>query len=84
MKKYLKELHTKPHHHKKRFALLASSIVTLSIFAVWSAVRFSEKPIVVKETTGPVNLASAIESSDGLTEVVKDIKSAWQTLTDDK
>jgi hypothetical protein len=83
MKKYLSELHTKPHHHKKRFALLASGIVTLSIFAVWSVVRLSDKPIIVKETTGPVDLAAVIESTDGLTDVVKDIKSAWQTLTDD-
>ncbi len=84
MKKYLKELHQKPHHHKKRFALLASGIVTLSIFAVWSAVRLSDEPVVAKQTTGPVDLAAAIESTNGLTEVVKDIKSAWQTLTDDK
>ncbi len=84
MKKYLSTLHERPHHHKKRFAFLASGIVTLSIFAVWSLVRFSDKPIVVKQNTGPVDLAAAIESTNGLTEVVKDIKSAWQTLTDDK
>lgn len=40
MKKYLSELHTKSPAHKKRFAMLSSGAVTLSIFAVWSAVNF--------------------------------------------
>ncbi|MDP2641736.1 MAG: hypothetical protein Q8P21_00365 [bacterium] len=36
MRRYLAELHKKPDHHKRRFALLASSIVTLFIFGFWS------------------------------------------------
>ncbi len=40
MRKYLAALHQKPDHHKKRFALLASSTVTLFIFGVWSLATF--------------------------------------------
>ena len=40
MRKYLAELHNKPDHHKRRFAFLASSTVTLFIFAIWSMATF--------------------------------------------
>ncbi len=40
MKRYFAELHQKPDHHKKRFALLASGSVTLFIFGVWSLATF--------------------------------------------
>ncbi|MFH1472837.1 MAG: hypothetical protein ABIF06_00260 [bacterium] len=40
MKKYLSTLKDKPHQHRKRFALIVSSVFTLAIFAGWSLVTF--------------------------------------------
>ena len=40
MRKYLSTLHEKSPLHKKRFALLASSVMTLFIFGIWSLVTF--------------------------------------------
>lgn len=52
MRKYLATLHEKPEHHKKRFALLTSGVVTLFIFGVWSLVNFglSEGGILARDT----------------------------------
>jgi len=80
MKKYLSELHTKPHHHKKRFALAVSGSVTLLIFAVWAVVRFGDVPQIAKENSGPVNLAATVESS-GFEQIIDGIESSWQSLT---
>jgi len=41
MKTYIKTLKEKPHHHRKRFALLVSGVFTLVIFAGWSMVMFN-------------------------------------------
>ncbi len=79
MRKYLSELHTKPRHHKRRFAFLVSAVVTLSIFAIWSGVKFGAKPIVVKKETGTVNLASA-SSQNSLDKVVGSLKNSWKNL----
>ena len=40
MQEYLRKLYMKPDHHKKRFALLASSTITLFIFGIWSVATF--------------------------------------------
>ncbi|MDO8590313.1 MAG: hypothetical protein Q7R69_03540 [bacterium] len=40
MRRYLSTLHTKPERHKKQFAFLASSSITLFIFGVWSLATF--------------------------------------------
>lgn len=40
MYKYLDKVREKPVHHRKRFALLASGTITMSILAVWSFVMF--------------------------------------------
>lgn len=40
MRKYLATLHKKPESHRRRFALLASSTITLFIFSIWSLVNF--------------------------------------------
>lgn len=40
MRQYLSTLHRRPTHHKRRFALLTSSVITLFIFGVWSMVNF--------------------------------------------
>ena len=51
MRKYLSTLHTRPEHHKRRFALLTSSIVTLFIFTIWSFVNFGTTGEVVAENS---------------------------------
>lgn len=85
MKKYLSTLKDRPHQHKRRFAMLTSGVVTLSIFAIWSVVKFSAEPIVaVKDTKGPVDLAAAIESTGGLSEIVEDLKTTWSSITDNE
>lgn len=40
MRKYLAQLHKKPDHHKRQFALLASGTITLFIFGIWSLTTF--------------------------------------------
>ncbi len=40
MRKYLAELYKKPDHHKNRFALLVSGVITLFIFGIWSLTLF--------------------------------------------
>lgn len=40
MSSYFRELQKKPDHHKKSFALLASSTVMLFIFGIWALVNF--------------------------------------------
>lgn len=50
MRRYLATLHTKPDHHKRRFALLVSGSFTAFMFVIWSLVNFGlprEKPSVV-------------------------------------
>lgn len=79
MRKYLSELHTKPRHHKKRFAMIVSGVVTLAIFSIWSSVKFGVKPIVVKENSGPVNLAATV-SQNGLDKVFDGIGNSWKSL----
>ena len=40
MDRYLTQLHKKSPHHKKRFALVASGMITLFIFGLWSVATF--------------------------------------------
>jgi len=85
MKTYIKDLHKKPLHHKKRFALLVSGIFTLTIFTFWSLATFSalsrtqvvatEKP--ADNGPGPLtylgsNVASTYES----------FRNEWSKLTE--
>jgi len=59
MDRYLAKLHSKPEHHKRRFALLASSTITLFIFGVWSIATFGVSNIGGSNTY----TASGIEES---------------------
>lgn len=62
MRKYIKTLYSRPDHHKKQFALLASATVTLFIFGVWSLVNFGGGGVVAQsESEGQV---ASIESSE--------------------
>jgi hypothetical protein len=95
MKTYLRELHKKPDHHKKRFAFLISSIVTLSIFAVWSLVMFETEGGVLASDTSGVNSALVQEREvspfqafrlnmasglDGLRRSFESLKSGFNTV----
>ncbi|MHB1330400.1 MAG: hypothetical protein ACYCY6_00295 [Minisyncoccota bacterium] len=80
MKKYLSELPNKSPKHKKRFAILVSGTFTLIVFTLWSMVNLSDEPQVVKDNTGPVNLAATIQSTP-LENIFDNIKDSWGNLT---
>lgn len=65
MKRYLRELYKKSDHHKKRFAFLASSTITLFIFGIWSLAVFgtNEVKIVVNEETS--NTSTVVDKEIG-------------------
>lgn len=64
MRKYLTKLHSKPDHHKRRFAFLASSTVTLFIFGVWSLSTFGIDGGKVAENDNALAVSSGTESSE--------------------
>ncbi len=51
MKKYLSSLPERSHHHKKRFAFIVSSSVTLVIFLIWTLVSFGHGGVVAQEVS---------------------------------
>ena len=57
MRKYLAELHKKPDHHKRHFALLASSTITLFIFGFWSLVTFGTNDEIIAENENTPTLS---------------------------
>lgn len=81
MRRYLSTLHKQSPHHRKRFALLASSTVTLLIFGVWSLATFgmgniSERTIVQENEISPfqslrMNLATSLEALQNSFEELK-------------
>lgn len=90
MRKYLSELHKKPDHHKKQFALLTSGTITLFIFGIWSVVNFGvpDAPVKVaeekKEEIGVfdslrLNLAASLT---GIKENFMDLESKYTELRD--
>ena len=64
MNKYLAELHKKPDHHKKQFALLASGTITLFIFGVWSLATFGINREVIAKSDGGIVAASKVAESE--------------------
>ena len=63
MKRYLATLHRQPGHHKKRFALLASSTITLFIFGVWSLATFGIGEEVITEAKSEVSPFQSLRMS---------------------
>ena len=61
MDRYLENLHKKPDLHKKRFAFLVSSTVTLFIFGIWSLATFGISN-VSKEVVAEKNEVSPFQS----------------------
>lgn len=53
---FLHNLRQKPEHHRKRFALLASTTVTLFIFGFWSLATFGANGLVLPN--GEANVAT--------------------------
>lgn len=80
MENFLERLHKKPDHHKKRFALLASSTITLFIFALWSLATFgiNRESVITKTETevGPLeSFRSSLASSfEALRSSLEDLK----------
>lgn len=59
MRKYLATIHQRSPEHKKRFALLVSSGVTLLIFGIWSITTFgTSAQTVVQDENMPTPLES--------------------------
>lgn len=85
MRKYLSTLHRQSPHHKKRFALLASSTITLFIFGIWSLATFGVDKNIVSEVSNEVgpfqslrlNLASSIVA---LRDSFEELKSGFQSV----
>lgn len=73
MRKYLAELHKKPDHHKRQFALLASGTITLFIFGIWSIATFGINTKIIAEAENEVspfqslrmNVAASLEALRG-------------------
>ena len=77
MQKYFRTLHRQPVEHKKRFALMASSVVTLFIFGIWSLATFGTRPEVIaqKNEASPLDsLRTSVASSfEALTNSLQDL-----------
>ena len=54
MRTYLATLHKRSPEHKKRFAFLTSLIFTLSIFTIWSVVKFDTQDAEIVRETRPI------------------------------
>ena len=65
MHRYLAELHKKPDHHKKQFALLASGTITLIIFGVWSLATFGASGSPIAKVDDRASDTTEIESEVG-------------------
>ncbi|MEX0919497.1 MAG: hypothetical protein WDZ64_01970 [Parcubacteria group bacterium] len=67
MRRYINNLKERPPHHRKRFALLFSTTVTLFIFGIWTMVNFGTGGILAtkadtRETTVEQNEVSPLAS----------------------
>lgn len=78
IRRYLTDLHGKPDHHKKRFALLVSGTATLFIFTIWCIAKFgtysSNTPSVV--ATVPDNSTQAVSPIGSLKASVNEALSS--------
>lgn len=86
MRKFLAQLHQKPDHHKKQFALLTSATVTLFIFGIWSITTFGvHQEVIAKEKTeevGPLQSlrANVISSFGAMGDSFSQIKSSFESI----
>ncbi|MDB5194784.1 MAG: hypothetical protein JWN50_798 [Parcubacteria group bacterium] len=80
VRKYLAGMHTRPEHHKKRFALAVSGSATLLIFTLWTLARFGAggTPDTVAQTPVSDTSSSALSPVASLKASAVD---AWSTIT---
>jgi hypothetical protein len=79
MRQYLRTIHTRSDSHKRRFAFLTSSGITLSIFLLWTLVRvapFSSEATIATNDTYGSNTANAVAPFDSITAGVGESFSA--------
>jgi len=95
MRRYLAKLQKKPDHHKRQFAFLASTTITLFIFGIWSLTTFGVNTRIVAEENevSPfqslgTNLASSLEALKGSFGALKsglktvDFETKYQEMRD--
>ena len=95
MRRYLAKLQKKPDHHKKQFAFLASTTITLFIFGIWSLATFGVNTRIIAEENevSPfqslgTNLASSLEALKGSFGALKsglktvDFETKYQEMRD--
>lgn len=77
IKDYLRTLHTKPDHHKKRFSLFVASSITLLIFTVWATVNFGTGSIIAQ---APIE--ESVDKADSpLTNFRASAADSWSLVT---
>ncbi len=76
MYKYLDKVREKPLHHKKRFALLASSTITMFILGVWSFAMFGV-------SSGSVVAQREEEGNSPLQSLTANVGSAFNSFKQD-
>ncbi|MFZ2484743.1 MAG: hypothetical protein WAX80_00500 [Minisyncoccia bacterium] len=85
MRKYLATLYQRPDHHKKQFALLASSTITLFIFGIWSLTTFgirstSESTVAVVEVEKQDEVSPLQPLRDNLASGLDALRSSFGEL----
>lgn len=60
MKEYLRTIHQRSPAHKRRFALITSGVITLTIFGLWSLVVFGNQAAQVAEVPSPIQDTSTV------------------------
>lgn len=66
MRRYLAELSRKPDAHKKRFALLASGVITLFIFGIWSLAVFGTDNPKISDSNTSDKVANEVSPFESL------------------
>lgn len=83
MRRYLSTLHRQPPHHKKRFALLASSTITLFIFGAWSLATFGTSGTKIAENEKvPTNVAATENEVNPLQSLRMALATSFEALKD--
>jgi len=78
MRQYLATLHKRPHHHKRRFALLASGGFTLLVFGIWALVNFGSTSLTTSGTEASAN--KAVEEASPLGSLYRGLGASFEAL----
>lgn len=86
MRKYLSTIHQKSPEHKRLFALIVSSSITLIIFGIWSLVTFGRTSQIVvdaPEDTGTLKSSIPLEDiKSGLANSFEAVRGQINSLQD--